>query len=426
MKGKLIDIIRNTGSTIVIRGLFGITRIFLLLLIAKKFGPEGFGRLSLVLSLVEIVRVFADFGVDIVTIRRFSLNRLLSERLLGNTLALKLLTATAGYIISIITFWLIYHSTEGLKLLLIVGTSLYTSLLVNAFVSHFQANLKMSSIIISSLASSILYISLTVIGLYTGWSLAYLCAIIPMSEVINLLIIARVYSGAFKIRLRLDRKIVLSLLKESLPVAIGGIAVVVYSRLDNLMIGWFLGDRSVGEYAASFRLTEPFVLIFSSLSLSIFASMSRFGKSPDSTDTKQTIFKVVATVSGLSLIAAILLALFSKRIMGLISHDYAASVIVLQILSCSIVFKAVNTQLTAFINSRGRYSLITKIAFTNLIINIALNLLMIPNYGIMGAAVAVVITEGINTLVQCGFVFYLFNFSFGRFWSRWVSASSRR
>lgn len=425
MNQTAISIVRNTASTIVIRGLFGITRILLLLLIAKRFGPEDFGRLSLVLSLVEIVRVFADFGVDIVTIRRFSLNRLLSERLLGNALSLKLISATAGYVASIVVFWLVYHNPEGLELLLIVGTSLYTSLLMNAFVSYFQANLTMSSIIISSLASAISYISLTVIGLYNGWSLIYLSAIIPVSELINLLMTATIYGRISSVVLRLDKRIILSLLKEGLPVAIGGIAVVVYSRLDNLMLGWFLGERGVGQYAASFRITEPFSLIFSSLSLSLFASMSRIGKSSDSTDARKTIFNVVAAVSSLSLVAAIFISIFSKSILGLISHEYAASVIVLQILSFSMVFKAVNAQLTAFINSRGMFSLITLIAFINLAINVAMNLLMIPIYGIMGAAIAVIVTEALNTVIQSGTVIYLFKFSFRGFRNKWAIVTNR-
>lgn len=425
MNINLFYIARNTGATVLIRGLFGITRIFLLLLIAKRFGPTDFGRLSLVLSLVEIVRVIADFGVDMVTIRRFSVNRLLSERLLGNTLTLKLISATAGYIASMTGFWLIYHNPEGLKILLIVGTSLYTSLMLNAFVSYFQANLNMSSIISSSLVSAISYISLTLFGLYSRWSLISLAAIIPASELINLLITARIYGRGSSMTLRLNKKIVLSLLKEGLPVAIGGIAVVLYSRLDNLMLGWFLGERGVGEYAASYRLTEPFLLIFSSLSLSLYASMSQYGKGLDATKARQTMFRIITIVSAFSSTAAILLTLFSGQIIGLISHEYASSAAVLQILSISIVFKAINAQLTAFINSRGRYSLITLVAIINLIVNIVLNLLMIPNYGIMGAAIAVTFTEGLNTLIQSGCVSYLLGFSFWRFLSKWVPAINR-
>jgi O-antigen/teichoic acid export membrane protein len=400
VKSSLFNIVRNTGATVLIRGGSGIARLLLLLLIAKRFGPEDFGRLSLVLSLVEIVRVIADFGLDIVTIRRFSVNKLLSERLLGNVLTLKLISATFGYIASIVLYWLLYHDSEGVKLAFIIGTSLYSSLLLNAFIAYFQANLNMSSIIISSLVSALSYVSLTVIGLYWHWSLMPFAVIIPASELINLLITSSIFKRISFVKLRFNRKIILSLIRESIPVAIGGIAVVLYLRLDNLFLGLFLNESSVGIYSAGYRFTEPFMLVSSSLSLSIYASLSQYGKNDLSKNVSQTMFRILATVIGLSTVGALLLSFFAVRLLAMLSPEYYKSVTVLRILSLSIIFKAINAQLTAMINSRGKFSIITVIAIINLTINIALNLLMIPEYGIIGAAIAVTATELINTIMQ--------------------------
>jgi O-antigen/teichoic acid export membrane protein len=400
VKGSIFNIIRNTGATVLIRGGSGIARILLLLLIARRFGPEDFGRLALVLSLVEIVRVIADFGIDVVTIRRFSVNRLLSEKLLGNALSLKLISATLGYISCIVIYWLLFQDNEGVRLVFIVGTLLYASLLLNAFVSYFQANLAMPSIVISSVASTLSYISLALCGLTFHWSLLSFALIIPACELINLLITASIYRKIAFVRLRFDKRIILSLITESAPVAAGAIAVVLYLRLDNLLVGLFLNEASVGIYSAGYRFTEPFMLIFTSLSLSIYASLSRSGKGDESTQVGRNLFRILATVIGLSMAAAFLLSFFAARLMSLISPEYVNAVAVLQVLSISIVFKALNAQLTAVIYSRGRFSVITVIAIINLVIFISLSLLMIPKYGIIGAAIAVTATEGLNTVMQ--------------------------
>jgi O-antigen/teichoic acid export membrane protein len=171
-------------------------------------------------------------------------------------------------------------------------------------------------------------------------------------------------------------------------------------RLDNLLVGLFLNEESVGVYAAAYRFTEPFMLVFSSLSLSIYASLSQYGKNNISKKAGQTMFRILATVIVLSSAAALLISLFAVRLLAMISPEYNNAVAVLRILSLSIVFKAVNAQFTAMINSRGRFGIITIIALTNLTINIALNLLMIPGYGIIGAAIAVTTTEGINSILQ--------------------------
>ena len=405
--GDFIPIIKNTSANIIIRGLFGIARVFLFLLIARKFGPEDFGRLSLVISIVEIFRVLADFGVDTVTIRRFSLNSSFSERLLGNALSLKLLSATVGYMLVNLVFWFFYHNVEGSKLLFIVGTSLYSTLLANAFVSYFQANLRMPSIVVGSVVSTVFYILLTLFGLYRNWSLAELTVIIPLSELLNLFIVAKICNNIIPIKLRFDPIIILKLIRESFPVGIAGIVVIVYSRMDNLMLGWFLGEGGVGRYAVAYRLTEPFFLIFSSLSISLYAYLSGPNRSQDLSKSRETMVRIGTMVIISSICAAVVLCLFSREILGLISHKYINSAGILMILSLSIIFKALNAQFTAFINSRGKYKYITVIAVFNLLINMVLNLILIPRYGLIGAAIALTGTEAVNTVLQLKSVLYL-------------------
>src|SRR5208283_6009289 len=216
-------VIKNTSATIFIRGCFGIARILLLLLIARKFGPNDFGALSLALSVVEIFKVVADFGVDTIILRRFVTNKRLSQRLLGNALTLKILSATIAYIIANVICWSIYKNAAALQLLLIIAASLYTTLFVNAFVSYFQANLKAVNIVVPNLVSMLIYVALTLFGFYADWSLVVLVIIIPLSELINLFATAKVFSLLSPIRLYLDKKIILSIVRQSLPIGIAGV-----------------------------------------------------------------------------------------------------------------------------------------------------------------------------------------------------------
>ncbi len=404
-------IIKNTSATIFIRGCFGIARILLLLLIARKFGPNDFGALSLALSVVEIFKVVADFGADTIILRRFVINKLLSRRLLGNVLTLKILSATIAYILANVLCWLIYRNVAACELLLIVAASIYTTLFVNAFVSYFQANLNTVNIIVPNVVSMLIYASLTLFGFYADWSLAALVLIIPLSELINLLATAKVYSSFSAIRLCLDKKIIWSIVRDSIPVGIAGIIVVLYSRLDILMIEWFLDQKKLGEYAFAYRMTEPFLLLFSSLSISVYAFFSGMGKPADLFQVRQKIMQVMTPVVIVSGACALFLSLSAKWVTKLISNQYAESAGVLPVLAWAIVFKAINAQLTAFINSRGKYRFITIIAVNNLIINVILNLLLIPRFGLIGAALAVVLTEAINTVIQSGCIAYLFSFS---------------
>lgn len=400
---SLLLIIKNTGSTVFVKGIIGVARVVLLLLIARKFGPADFGRLSLALSVVALFRVSADLGIDTVLIRQFSINKIPVSKLLSNGLVLKLGTGTAGYIASALFFWTVYSTMEALDLLFVLSTTIYTTLLINAFVSYYQAKLRMADILASHVISAVVYVLLTLLGLSMDWSLVALCLIMPVSELFNFYLINRTYRKSFSLSFSFDRKMVRLLLSEGLPVALSNMMVVTYMRLDQLMLGWFKGETAVGEYAAAFRITEPFMLIFTSLSLSLYASLSEDFSDPQG-KRGSTAFKVIGPTMIATLAIASLLSLLSKDLMSLISKAYFHSAEVLMILSWSILFKAVNAQLTAVINSRGLYKVITLTALANLLVNIALNLLLIPRYGTIGAAVAVLITESINTIVQSSYV----------------------
>lgn len=400
---SLSSIIKNTSFTIFIRALIGVARIILLLLIARKFGPADFGRLSLALSVVELFRFSADFGADTVLIRQFSINRLPAEKLLSSSLILKLLTASAGYIASIYAFWILYKNIDAIELLFILSASIYTTLLINAFVSYYQAKLRMAEIMVSNVISAVVHIFLTLLGLFMDWSLIVLCTFIPASEFLNLYLVHKVYKRSSRRTFSFDRKMILQLLREGVPVGLSNIMVATYMRLDNLMLGWFKGEAAVGEYAAAFRITEPFMLVFTSLSISLYASLSEaWGNSH--TRIRPTVCKVIGSTVVITSCVAFFLSFLSENIIGLISRAYLNSAAVLPILGWSLLFKAVNAQLTAIINSKGLYKVITLTALANLIVNISLNLLLIPRYGIIGAALSVVVTESINTLIQSSYV----------------------
>jgi O-antigen/teichoic acid export membrane protein len=402
-KSRAGSILTNTGSTVLIRGFVGAARILLLLLIAGKFGPTDFGRLSLALSVVELFRFGADLGLDTVLVRQFSISQTPAEKLLSASLILKGITGTAGAFMTVSAFSLVYRNIEALDLVLVLSVTFYTTLLTNAYMSYYQARLEMGKIIIPSITGAAAYVLLTLSGLWMGWSLVALCAILPLSEFLNLCLIWRAYRSGSRLVFSFDQTLFFSLLKEGFPVALSNMMVVTYMRLDNLMLGWFLGETAVGEYAAAFRVTEPFMLVFTSLSISVYAFFSKgFHDSPK--DMRSHAGKIIGwTLVGALSVAAVL-SFFSKGVMVMISEAYRNSADVLLILAWAVLFKAVNAQLTAIINSQGRYDVIATVALVILGVAIGLNLLLIPAHGIIGAALSVLSAEGLNTAMQLAYV----------------------
>ncbi len=402
-----LPLIKNTGSTIIIRGLSGITRVFILLLITRQFGPVEFGRLVLVLSVTEIFKVMADIGLDTIAIRRLSMHRRLSVKIMDVVLTLKLITASAGYLLAIIVFWTFYRSMNGVMLLSICALSIYTNLIINSLSSYFQAILKISDIIGATIIGTTSYIILTLLCLYHHLSIEMFALAIPASEMVTLVLTFRKYNAIQPIRVRFNMRIAISLLRESIPAGLSALIVVIYLRLDNVMIGKLIGEQGVGEYSAAYRLTEPILLVFSSLSISLYASLSKYRTAPDLSAAKSFFAQLLRPVIIAGILFSILFYIFSGPLASFFPNSYKSTALVLEILSWSILFKAINPQLTAFITSRGKYRLMMIMSLSNLVVNIAANLILIPSYQVRGAAAAVVITEGFNTMVQSAGVYYL-------------------
>jgi len=405
--GALSAIVENAVVMVFLKGLAGIARVGLFLLVARRFGPSAFGLFSLIYAFVEIFRVVSDFGLDTILIRSLARQQNRSEVLLGNALTLKCLLSTCGYLIAIFSFSLLYPTFDGRPLLFILTTTIYTTLVINLFNTYFQAKLRLIEVALGHIISALSYIVLTLLVLSGEGSLLMVCLIVPLTELANVIILWQIYRQHGSIRLQFQWVVVRELIVESLPVGLSAAMIVLYMRMDQLLLGWYQDTRSVGEYAAAFRMTEPFMLIFTSLSLSLYASLSAPSTDFSQRKSRKIISRVLIFTFVSTFLIACLLSFSSRSIIGLVMEPSPAATVTLMILSGSIVFKSINAMLTGVINSLGKYRVITAVAAGNLLVNVLLCFMLIPRYSMIGAAISVVATEVINTSIQSFYIYRL-------------------
>ena len=393
-------IVRNSFSTIIVRGTFGFARIIIFMILAKAYGAEYFGLYSLILIIIEIAKVFSDLGVDIVSIRRFAADSQNIHSVLESILGLKLLAATFGSILALSLYAIFYRDSFGFVLLAIGCISIFTTLPLNAFVSYYQTKLSMEKIIKAHLIGYGCYLFFSLLAILFKTSLFILIAIIPLSEGIILFLLIRRYQIQAPIRVKFNIPFIRTLLAESIYVGIAGLAVVIYLRLDNVMISRLLDLKSVGQYAFAYRLIEPFSLLFTSFGISLYASLSALSIN---TKVYERLSLAKNTLIGMLAIACagILFYIFLVRpLLPSFSIEYMRSGDVLLMLCFVLFFKALNTQLTAILNSMEKFRIVSGITFIDLVTSVVLNYIFISHYGIVGAAMAVVGTEFVNSLLQ--------------------------
>ena len=390
----------NSASLVGVRAISGLARIGILLTIARAYGPESFGKLSLAVSMVEILRTFSDFGIDTISIRRFA-HTMPTRRaeLLESVLGAKLLLSACFY--SLATGVLFFLADDHFEVLLglVAGLSLFFSGALGAFSSYLQSFFSMSRILRTSLLSSAASVVFASIAIHNNTSLLFVIVALPLADALNLILFCS--TSELRFRGRFDPRETFSLLRESFPVGITSALVILYFRLDTLFVFKFAGAAALGLYAACFRIIEPALMISHSFSTTAYTVLSGAERSNGSvSDVIRTVLRIMWPAYGLLAGFAVIALLAGKIFLARFLPMYLSAYPIMAILSITLLVRSLNMGLTAIFNSRAMYSTVTRIAAINLGLNLALVLLLAQKYGAVGAAWAALLTESVNTLIQ--------------------------
>jgi len=193
------------------------------------------------------------------------------------------------------------------------------------------------------------------------------------------------------------------LLKDAWPLIFAGMVVSVYMKIDQIMIKEMLNAKAVGIYAAAVKLCEAWYFIPAAVMASLFPAVIEARKKSESLyeDRIQKLYDLM--VWGTILIAlpiALLADWLTMTLYGEVFFD-AANVLRIYIWSSLFVSLGIASSKWLVAENLQRYSFY----FTSLgaIINILCNLLMIPIYGIKGAAFATIISYSVASYFCLGF-----------------------
>lgn len=400
----------NSTSSVAARALSGGVRVGILLALARAYGPQSFGKVSLAISVVEILRTFSEFGIDVVSLRRLAqINPEERSSLLKVIIGAKLFLAACFYFLGSMALFLIAGG-EVVLYSLIAGLSLFFGGVVGALSSYLQSFFSMSRMFKTTLAGSAVSVGFALCAIYFKAPVLVVIAALPLADAVNLLLFCRRSDPG--LRATLDLKSALSLVRESLPVGLMAVIVMVYFRLDNLFVFKFAGGIALGLYAACYRLVEPALMIPQAFSTTAFTLLS--GPEHEKEGLRnlvRPIFMVMWPAYAWVVVIASVIILGGKTFLSGFLPAYSSAYPILLVLAITLMVRSLNILLTAVVNSRGRYWTVTKIAVANLAINLVLVLFLVPKHGALGAAWAALLTEIVNMIVQGRIAFSLLRVS---------------
>lgn len=381
-----------------------VIRAILVIYAARLLGASGYGVFSYAIAIAGLANIFSDLGINSIFIREVSRkSSSLRSKYLSTAFALKL--ALLSFLFLIIVF-IVPHVTQlpGAKALLplIACLFLFDGLRDFGF-SFIRAIERMELEAAVSLWANTAIVALSLGFLLYSPTPYYLALGYATGSALGLGATIYVLRGNLReLILGCDRVWVRPILRSAWPFAILSFlgAVLMYS--DILMLSWMRTAPELGFYSAAQKPVQLLSALPFVVAASFFPVMARLA------DTNKVRFRLVMEQALTMVMSLALPFIIGGILLGdqlttlLYGHNYAASIPVFQILMVSLIVTfpsaIINHAILAY-DIQGKF---VGPVIGGAFINIALNYLLIPRWGIIGAASATLLAQ----LISQGFIYY--------------------
>jgi O-antigen/teichoic acid export membrane protein len=361
---------------------------------ARYLGAEGFGVLSFALAFTGIFGLLGDLGLSTLAIREVARDKSLSSKYLGNITSIKLFLVIITFGVIGISINILDYPQQTINVVYIIAASTLLTNLTQIFSSMFQAYEKLEYLSIGRVINGVLMLIGAFIAIKQNLSIVSFVSIYLFVNGIVLLYSICICSWKFVLpTLRIDFIFWKKIIKESLPFWLTSVFVIIYFRIDMVMLSLMKGDVVVGWYAASYRLIDALSFIPSVFMSVMYPVFSRYHvnskKSLELSFEKSYRFLIIIAIP-----IGIGTTLLAEEIINLVYGDeYIPSVIALQILIWASVLSFINYTPATFLNSTNNQRKLMIFTSYGALLNIILNFVLIPSLSYSGAGIATVITE---------------------------------
>jgi PST family polysaccharide transporter len=259
----LRKIMGNTGWLMVDRVVRMGMGLFVGVWVARYLGPVQFGSLNFALAFVALFGTMTTLGLDGIVMREVLHNAQHTHEILGTTLALRSGGGLLAVGLSIATLRLIQpHDRQALLLVSILSLTLVFQAF-DTIDSFFQSQVQ-SKITVWAKNSAFLVFAAIRVSLIRAKAPVWSFAAASTGEIalgaVGLLLGYRL-SGGRMFAWRTSKTRAARLLKQSWPVIFSGMAIMVFMRLDMVMLEMMKGNYAVGIYSAATRISEVWYFI---------------------------------------------------------------------------------------------------------------------------------------------------------------------
>lgn len=396
-------VVKNASWLIGIQLVKAVLALVISMLTARFLGPSGFGLINYAASIVSFVAPIMYLGLTGVLVQELVTHPEREGEILGTSIFLTLISSLfcIGGVAAFVSIANFGERDTFLVCLLYSTLLIFQSLEIMIY--WFQAKLlsKYSSMV--ALFAYLIISGYKIFLLATGKSVYWFAvsnALDYMVIAIGLTFVYRRMGGA---RLRFSTETAKNLLKKSRYYIIPDMMVAIFAQTDRIMLKLMIDDAATGYYSAAVACAGMTAFVFSAV-IDSFRPMIFDDKKNNEEQYEKDVCRLYSIIIYLSLLQSVFITAFAGLIIRILyGVDYAPSVSALRLIVWYTTFSYVGSVRNIWILAESKQKYLWVINLTGAAANVVLNYFLIPVMGIMGAALASLITQ-IFTNVIIGFI----------------------
>lgn len=397
-------IAKNTAALFAAQAVIAILGLVLSILIARTLGDVQFGQYTFALAFTALFGVFIDLGYSTLLIREVARDKSLAGKYFGNVAAIRLILSIIVFVAMVATINLMNYPVDTKFLVYLFGIYLILGSFASICWVTFRAFEKMEYELVTVIIREVVRVGLGIAVLLMGYGLREVALVFIFSGMLDLLVSFFICGKKFvKPRIEVDWNFWKKTIKIAVPLGLLSVFGLIYVRIDTVMLSTMKGAAVVGWYNAAYNLVlglKPFPQWFLNALFPLTSALFISSKASLKFACEKA-FKYLFTV-GLPMAVGIMM-LASRFILLFYGQAFENSIIALQILAWDVLLMFMYMPVAFILVSMNKQNKMAIVAGITALINVILNLILIPHFSYVGAASATIISE----IVLFGVYFYL-------------------
>ena len=375
-------------------------------IVARHYGTEGYGIINFAASFVSLFSFLAIFGTNHIILKDLTEKKYKLGTILGSNLFVRIILALITLFVSQVFALILYDKFTNIIIFLFnINTILCCSDVITYYA---QSKIKNKYISISKIISTTVFAILRLVAVFLDLNITLYVITYLIETIIYSILLVVSYLKVKEddtIKWKVDKKYIFYLLKKSKYYALSALMVIIYLRIDQVMLGTFFTDKSkVGIYSAAVRIAE----IWTFVPLSVITSYKPIvikSKEEDETKYKKNLQKLYNIISCICFVFTLGVIIFGKLgIYILYGSNYLSAYIPLVILVFGIWIGTLGNIHFIWMTCENKEKYSMFYSFCGCIANIILNSILIPKLGILGAAIATLVSQIFSNIIAFLFI----------------------